>query len=122
LNEIFKEATEVGVPEELRDILRSKINGQLSMKDALKIPRIAYRIAAKMDAYEQAQKDKAPNFTSNKPGEERGRARTSNKGRKGSSSSHNNSNNSSSPANRGRRSKGVPSSRHHRVASTGPTR
>ncbi|AEO56336.1 hypothetical protein MYCTH_2301126 [Thermothelomyces thermophilus ATCC 42464] len=71
LEDIFKDATEVGVPVELRDILRSKMNGQLTMRDALRIPRIAYQIASKIDAYERSQKGNVPDFTSNKPGEDK---------------------------------------------------
>jgi len=49
------------------------MNGELSMKDALKIPRIAFKMAS-----EQADHPRAPTFTSNKPGDD---------GKSGSSSS-----------------------------------
>ncbi|KAH6845592.1 peptidase family M41-domain-containing protein [Chaetomium sp. MPI-CAGE-AT-0009] len=72
IQEIFKEFEEIGVPEELREILRRKMNGQLSMMDALKVPRIAYKMASELDAMEERNSEsKAPDFTSNKPGEEK---------------------------------------------------
>ncbi|KAK4242289.1 hypothetical protein C8A03DRAFT_40410 [Achaetomium macrosporum] len=64
MEEIFKGVKEIGVPEELRDILRARKNGTLSMRDALKIPRIAYKMASEL------QKNEVPDFTSNKPGEQ----------------------------------------------------
>jgi AFG3 family protein len=71
LEEVFKEVKQIGVPAELRDILRSKMGGQLSMKDALKIPKIAFRMAAALnDATPPKPTNKTPNFSSNKPGEE----------------------------------------------------
>ncbi|KAK3308701.1 peptidase family M41-domain-containing protein [Chaetomium strumarium] len=66
MGEIFKGVREIGVPEELRDILRARKNGTLSMRDALKIPRIAYRMAAEL----QKNENEVPDFTSNKPGEQ----------------------------------------------------
>ncbi|KAK4155942.1 peptidase family M41-domain-containing protein [Chaetomidium leptoderma] len=70
MEEIFKEVKELGVPEELRDILRAKMNGQLSMKDALKIPRIAFKMASELSTPNPETQTKTPDFTSNKPGEE----------------------------------------------------
>jgi AFG3 family protein len=67
IQEIFDEFKEMGVPEELRTILRRKMTGQLGMMDALKVPRIAYKMASELDA----QQKKALDFTSNKPGEEK---------------------------------------------------
>ncbi|KAL2157222.1 hypothetical protein VTH06DRAFT_6358 [Thermothelomyces fergusii] len=75
LEDMFKNARETGVPVELRDILRSKMNGQLSMKDALKIPRMAYRIVSKLEEQERSPKGNMPDFTSNKPGEDKGGGR-----------------------------------------------
>ena len=68
MNEIFKDVKEVGVPEELRDILRAKMHGELSMKDALKIPRIAFKMASEHSTHPDPRRP--PTFTSNKPGED----------------------------------------------------
>jgi AFG3 family protein len=71
MEEILSQVKEMGVPEELRDILRAKMNGQLSMKDALKIPRIAYKMASEL-----TERSQMPDFTSNKPGEGKDSAST----------------------------------------------
>lgn len=71
IQEIFDEFKDMGVPEELRTILRRKMTGQLSMMDALKVPRIAYKMASELEAQSRDQANKAPDFTSNKPGEEK---------------------------------------------------
>ncbi|KAK4127377.1 ATP-dependent metallopeptidase Hfl [Parathielavia appendiculata] len=65
MEEILGQVKEMGVPEELRDILRAKMNGELSMKDALKIPRIAFKMASELQ-----QQNQTPDFISNKPGED----------------------------------------------------
>jgi AFG3 family protein len=67
MQEIFQDVKQIGVPAELRDILRAKKSGQLGMMDALKIPRIAFRMASELA---ELEKTKQPNFMSNKPGEQ----------------------------------------------------
>ncbi|KAG7288972.1 Mitochondrial inner membrane m-AAA protease component [Staphylotrichum longicolle] len=70
LDQVFKEVKEIGVPQELRDIMRARLDGSpLSMKDALKIPRIAFKMAQELSATPEQQKGQTPNFTSNKPGQ-----------------------------------------------------
>jgi AFG3 family protein len=77
MKEIFKDMRDVGVPEELRRILRLKMEGNLSLKDALSVPKIAYRMAeqmAKIHVEEMERREREEegergptSFTPNKP-------------------------------------------------------
>ncbi|GAB1314281.1 AAA ATPase afg3 [Madurella fahalii] len=69
MEEIFKDVKEIGVPVELRDILHAMKERRVGMMDALKIPKIAYKMAAEL-AEHQVKKELKTDFTSNKPGEQ----------------------------------------------------
>ena len=60
--EAFREVKEIGVPVELRDILQRALKGEVRMRDALQIPRIAFKIVNELseqtlDAIDAAKRD-----------------------------------------------------------------
>ncbi len=71
LEEVFKECKELGVPEELRDLLRARIAGKLTMRDAMRIPKIAFKMASEL-AKHHTDLEGPPSFTSNKPDKQEG--------------------------------------------------
>ncbi|KAL2020002.1 hypothetical protein VTK56DRAFT_9002 [Thermocarpiscus australiensis] len=74
LEEFVAEMKRVGVPEELRDVLHHiKREGKLTVKDALRTPRIVFKMAdelAKHQAAIEQRRRQQPDFISNKPGEQ----------------------------------------------------
>lgn len=69
MEEVFKDVRQIGVPVELRDMLHRMKEHRVGMMDALKIPKIAYKMAAELTEYNERKTTKT-DFTSNKPGEQ----------------------------------------------------
>ncbi len=58
-DEMFEEIRKTGVPEELRDVVRSIIDGTFSMKSALKIPGMVNKLWSRRAQMEQERAERA---------------------------------------------------------------